>query len=324
MGTCQICLKDFKNLRFKSQRISICGRCANDLNSYNEVAEESYKAARELLLRGMLRRATRDVSSSDIPLWQQQKAEHLLGNLEAEVDIALPAWINKLVADASNRSKIFKIIRAHRRGLLHFDRPHRWGYPSNWKTVASRIRKLDKNACVTCSTSDSELHVHHIVYASHFGTHRKTNLVTLCRSCHETEHERALDFGENLHDATLAFEGAAQVSAEVELIKPAFDSIVSEPGFAFDPTCLVLESSVKEADCGELEILSAPVEDGKPPFLLNKTESLKADSQVANQPPLSSPISRTLLNWRFGSLAMVSVLVGAAIVVGVLWLTTFF
>lgn len=198
MPICKICLRNFKNLRFKSSRVCVCGRCTNELNSFKEVAEYSYQTARELLLKGMLRRATIDVSSTASPLWKQNAAERILGNLEAEVDRALPKWLNKLVADESNRDKIFKIIRAHRRRLLHFDRPHRWGYPSNWKDVAHEIRKLDGFSCVSCSASNVELHVHHIVYASNFGTHQKNNLVTLCRKCHEEEHERVFDFGESM------------------------------------------------------------------------------------------------------------------------------
>jgi hypothetical protein len=79
----------------------------------------------------MLRRATIDVNSPTAPPWKQKNAEYILGNIDFEVDRALPKWINKLVADESNRTKIFKIIRAHRRGLLHLDRPYRWGYPNN-------------------------------------------------------------------------------------------------------------------------------------------------------------------------------------------------
>jgi 5-methylcytosine-specific restriction endonuclease McrA len=198
MLTCKVCLKQFQTLRFQSPRVCVCGRCTNDLNKYKEVAEDSYRAARELLLVGMLRRATIEVSSAMTPFWKQQSAERILENLEVEVDRALPEWINKLVADKSNRTKIFKIIRAHRRGLLHLDRPHRWGYPNNWKEIAHNIRKLDNFACVSCSANGVELHVHHIVYVSNFGTHQKTNLVTLCRTCHEKEHERVFDFGENM------------------------------------------------------------------------------------------------------------------------------
>src|SRR5690606_10456308 len=31
-----------------------------------------------------------------------------------------------------------------------------------------------------------------------YGTNQKTNLVTLCRPCHEKEHKRVFDFGENM------------------------------------------------------------------------------------------------------------------------------
>jgi 5-methylcytosine-specific restriction endonuclease McrA len=131
------------------------------------------------------------------------KATRILQDPSSEVKKALPAWINRLVADTSNRTKTFKIIRAHRRGLLHLDRPHRWGYPNNWADVARAIRRLDKFTCVACSVTGVELHVHHIIYASNFGTHQRTNLVTLCRTCHELEHKRVFDFGENMADTDM-------------------------------------------------------------------------------------------------------------------------
>lgn len=146
----------------------------------------------------MLRRATIAVSAPNTLLWEQERAERVLENLDGAVDRALPRWINKLLAAESNKTKVFKIIRAHRRGLLHEDRPQRWGYPKNWKEIANNIRRLDGFSCVACSATNCELHVHHLVYASNFGTHQKSNLVTLCRECHEKEHKRVLDFGEDL------------------------------------------------------------------------------------------------------------------------------
>ncbi len=198
MLKCKICLTNFQVPRYHSPRISICGRCANDLNSFRETAESAYKSVRKLLLNGMLRRATIAVSTPATPKWEQERAASILEDLDEAVDRALPKWINKLVADESNKTKDFKIIRAHRRGLLHEDRPHRWGYPKNWKDVANNIRKLDNFTCVACSAIDCELHVHHIVYASNFGTHQKSNLITLCKKCHENEHKRVFDFGENM------------------------------------------------------------------------------------------------------------------------------
>lgn len=175
----------------------MCGRCANALNEYKEVAEHSYSQAGGMLKTGMIRNANDDMSP-DTPVWRQERAQKTLENFDEEYQTALPGWINRLVANKNNRRKTFKIIRAHRRGLLHLDRPNGWGYPANWKYVAAKIRNLDNYTCVICGAQDSELHVHHIVYVSNFGTHQQQNLVTLCRTCHEVEHKRVFDFGENL------------------------------------------------------------------------------------------------------------------------------
>jgi 5-methylcytosine-specific restriction endonuclease McrA len=197
MHTCRICLKAFKKANYSYSRGYVCGRCTRDLNNYHQTADNAYESARQLLLNGMYRRSISDIQLTGVSSWRAQRAKHVLDNLEHEVNLALPKWINKLVADKSNTTKIFKMIRAHRRGLLHLDRPHNWGYPKNWCEVAHNIRNLDKYTCVACSKTRVELHVHHIVYLSNYGTHQKTNLVTLCRQCHENEHSRSFDFCEN-------------------------------------------------------------------------------------------------------------------------------
>ena len=197
MPTCKICLRNFQNPRFNTPRICVCGRCVNLLNEYKEVAEPSYAEVGEMLRRGMHKNVRAD-SSPDAPIWKQKQAQRTLENFESEYQAALPGWTKRLLRNENNRRKIFKIIRAERRGLLHFDRPHGWGYPSNWKDVAQRIRSLDHYRCVICGAQDSELHVHHIVYVSNFGTHRQENLATLCKACHEAEHGKNLDFGETL------------------------------------------------------------------------------------------------------------------------------
>ena len=190
---CQICLSKFKDPKFRSSRITICGRCANDLNSYREPAETAYNIAREWLRRGILRRL---ITSTTTPLEQ----ERTLQRLEKEVDRALPEWINKLAADKSKKTKTHKIIRAHRRGLLFMSSHGQQVHPKDWDSVAKNIRKLYKCTCVACSARDCELRVHHILYGSNFGTNQRHNLITLCRQCHENEHERVFDFGESISE----------------------------------------------------------------------------------------------------------------------------
>ncbi|TXI47333.1 MAG: HNH endonuclease [Lysobacter sp.] len=197
MPTCKICLRKFQKLRYRSPRICICGHCTNSLNDYREVAEYSFKSIGDLLKTGMLKNAHAD-SSPGAPKWRQERGQKILANFDVEFKAALPLWTNKLLANPENRSKEFKIARAYRRGLLHFDRPIGWGYPNNWREVSANIRALDGYSCISCGAVNTELHVHHVVYVSNFGTHQKNNLVTLCRRCHEEEHETVFDFGEDL------------------------------------------------------------------------------------------------------------------------------
>ena len=194
MPKCRICLRVFNELRYSSSRISICGRCVNTLNEAQEVAENAERRIGERLWRGIERNALRDIESGEP--WQKAKAKRTLSDIGAAHAAALPQWLNKVLADPKNTDKDFKLLRAYRLGLLHFDRPVRWGYPKNWKDVASRIRQLDGFQCTVCAAHDQPIDVHHIVYVSNFGTHRQKNLISLCRTCHETEHKRNFDLGE--------------------------------------------------------------------------------------------------------------------------------
>jgi len=59
-----------------------------------------------------------------------------------------------------------------------------------YERLRDQIKSQDGHACVIChkTSSDSELHVHHIIPLSLFGTNQPQNLVTLCYSCHNKQH----------------------------------------------------------------------------------------------------------------------------------------
>lgn len=194
MPTCRICLRVYAQVRYQSARMTICGRCVNTLNDSPEVAQEARKRIAEMLERGMVRRALAGLESPEVAV--RNRARWTLDHLAIERERALPRWLTKKLKAPATNGRDFKMMRAYRLGLLHFDRPRRWGYPSNWPEVASTIRRLDGYRCVACGSADHVLDVHHIVYVSHFGTHQKPNLITLCRPCHVAEHERRLDIGE--------------------------------------------------------------------------------------------------------------------------------
>lgn len=64
-------------------------------------------------------------------------------------------------------------------------------YPDNWDDIARAIRKRDSNSCQSCGNEDDTLHVHHIVPLGAGGSNARSNLITLCASCHGRVHNGA-------------------------------------------------------------------------------------------------------------------------------------
>lgn len=66
-------------------------------------------------------------------------------------------------------------------------------YPSDWSTRRKKVYKRDNYRCQKCGArggkrGNSELHAHHRKSISEGGSHRYSNLKTLCRSCHSDVH----------------------------------------------------------------------------------------------------------------------------------------
>lgn len=194
MPTCRICQHTFKSLRFQTEHIDICTRCVNTLNDSPEPAKNAEVRFAEKLARGMLRTAESNLRSEEE--WKRRGAEQTLANLDAAVASRLHDWITKLLADPSNSTRDFKIMRAHRRGLLRTEGLSDYA-DRNWKEVAQRIRRRDGFRCMECGATNTTLDVHHIIYLSHHGTNQQSNLITLCRKCHEAEHDRIFDWPES-------------------------------------------------------------------------------------------------------------------------------
>lgn len=57
-----------------------------------------------------------------------------------------------------------------------------------WQSVRVVVLKRDGNKCTRCENTE-KLHVHHTTYVNHFDEHNHLeDLITLCESCHEKEH----------------------------------------------------------------------------------------------------------------------------------------
>jgi len=69
------------------------------------------------------------------------------------------------------------------------------GYPSDWGRKRKKVYKRDNYTCQNCGRQggpygNAELHAHHIVPKSKGGTHKTSNLKTLCKDCHDAIHGR--------------------------------------------------------------------------------------------------------------------------------------
>ncbi|MEE6209215.1 HNH endonuclease [Salarchaeum sp. III] len=70
-------------------------------------------------------------------------------------------------------------------------------YPSDWDTRRNEVYNRDEYTCQNCGVrggpvGDAELHAHHIVPKSKGGTHKKSNLKTLCKECHNAIHGNSM------------------------------------------------------------------------------------------------------------------------------------
>lgn len=67
------------------------------------------------------------------------------------------------------------------------------GYPDNWDSLRREVYSRDDYTCQECGEKggnggSAELHAHHITPKSQAGGDEKTNLKTLCKSCHNDKH----------------------------------------------------------------------------------------------------------------------------------------
>lgn len=69
-------------------------------------------------------------------------------------------------------------------------------YPSDWNSRRKRVYKRDNYRCQKCGNKggrrgNTEVHAHHIKPKSKGGSHRLSNLTTLCKDCHNKVHSKS-------------------------------------------------------------------------------------------------------------------------------------
>jgi hypothetical protein len=61
------------------------------------------------------------------------------------------------------------------------------GYPADWDERRRKVYRRDGHRCRGCS-GEGRLVAHHVVPKSQGGSHKMSNLVTLCEPCHAKVH----------------------------------------------------------------------------------------------------------------------------------------
>lgn len=106
-------------------------------------------------------------------------------------------------------------------------------YPSDWDQRRRRVYRRDEFACSNCgrkggSKGDTELHAHHIVPIKSGGSHKISNLVTLCKGCHKSIHtgsKAPTDSGNHYVADTVSAGGA--IYTMTNSVRRLFDDVVT-------------------------------------------------------------------------------------------------
>lgn len=171
-----VCRNTLRSAKFQTPSASVCQWCVTELK------------------QGSL--FPREVMDAEVEKFRQEFATYEGG---APVDTACRAHLHAVQRDAlapqPADSHQKRVLRAHRLGLIPFDRKYSERLIGDQAMELGRsIRKRDSFLCVICKKRPrgSELHVHHIIPLSRYGTNSRANLVTLCLSCHRRQHPEIL------------------------------------------------------------------------------------------------------------------------------------
>lgn len=129
-----------------------------------------------------------------MPSCRQQRGSRVLREFDLYYTNALPAFLAKVVADRADRSIEAKLIRAWRKGLMLPARDC-LPCPNDWAQRSMSVKIADGMCCKRCGTepaNPSGLDAHHIIHRSRGGTNRRKNLISLCRACHQLQHDHPL------------------------------------------------------------------------------------------------------------------------------------
>jgi DNA polymerase III epsilon subunit family exonuclease len=164
----------------------------------------------------------------------------------ARRDIFSSRWsspIRSAYKDAlDSREKIYlKYMRAYNQCLLAGTEKVTRLTEEAIQQLRHSIRDQDGNKCRMCSKAGRrvELHVHHIIPLDKYGSNHPNNLVTLCHSCHNRQHE-GFQVSRNL-PISRQRTGGEFVAVDIETtgLSPTHDHIIEVAAVKFNAATVV-------------------------------------------------------------------------------------
>ena len=118
----------------------------------------------------------------------------------------------------------------------------RWGYQHGpnygYANTKAMVKARDGYKCVLCKgkSKDKHLHVHHVVFRSEDGSDEESNLVTLCKTCHDKLHHGEIEYkAKGKHKGTLLY--ATQMnSIRVQLLR-IYPEAIETFGYVTSENC---------------------------------------------------------------------------------------
>lgn len=219
-GRCEICQKD-KILKFCSSRLSICDLCLKkvsgaefDLCTIKElirkIVDETFplyaKYSAEVEARKIFYTSKNLFSKFISNFYESNKSTIEIKNLALKIYEERNStilnkrnfWnksflenpdINKFKMTSDELNQIY-IYKAFLKGLLNQNGQlsNRLS-PEEMYVIRNEIIKNDGLVCAKCHKSENiEYHLHHIIPLNKYGTNKASNLILLCRSCHQKQH----------------------------------------------------------------------------------------------------------------------------------------
>lgn len=162
----------------------------DDTNRREEIAAIAARRRDELLNAHRVAAEAHAVRQREIDS-EIRTLEANITRISEVVEVEVQQFLDESKIPEPTKSKDVRLVRAYFAGLVSHDRtalarPE----PSEYEELKKRVRARDNYRCVCClrGFAQGELHVHHVLPLSRYGTNCESNLVTLCHPCHNKQH----------------------------------------------------------------------------------------------------------------------------------------